>query len=106
MLAAYSSGETALALPSTATSISARPLISRNSTTLVPNSDWGSSTALQSAARPIAKRPCGSFHIARSLDPTADASVASLVGLGVGAGVASVACFGTAVAAEATVPTG
>src|SRR5436853_3359209 len=87
MLAAYSSGETALVLVSTATSTSARPLGSTNSTTLVPNNDWGCGAVIQSAGAANEKRPCGSVQVTRSLAAGLATGVAATAGdVGVTAG--------------------
>src|SRR5438105_7929111 len=87
MLAAYSSGETALVVVSTATSISARPLGSRNWTTGMPtaNASCGGSTGVQSAGAAMVKRPCGS----RTVDVFA--AIAPLVDTGAGAPARAVA---------------
>src|SRR5260221_2549181 len=60
MVAAYSSGETALVAVSTATSSSARPLGSPSCTTAVPKSDIGWGRVTQSAGALMVKRPWGS----------------------------------------------
>src|SRR5690242_13786240 len=70
MPAAYSSGETAFDVLSMPTSNSARPLGSRNSTWLVPNSDTGGDTSCQSAGALTEKRPWGSCQ---ATSVTADA---------------------------------
>src|ERR671938_1752983 len=80
MLAAYSSGETALVFVSTATSTSARPVGSRNSTTLVPNSDCGCGAVVQSRGACRAKRPCGSLQVTRL--PAAGAATGDTAGFG------------------------
>src|SRR5437588_7760908 len=98
MLAAYSSGETALVLVSTATSTSAPPLGSRNSTTLVPNNDWGCGAVIQSAGAANEKRPCGSVQVTRSL--AAGLAVAAAAGdVGVTAGGVAVMAGGVGVTA-------
>src|SRR2546423_14544312 len=100
MLAAYSSGETALVFVSTATSTSARPLGSRNSTTLVPNNDWGCGAVIQSAGAANKKRPCGSVQVTRSLAAGLATGVAAAAGdLGVTAGVGVMAGGGGGAAA-------
>src|SRR4051794_3620441 len=97
MLAAYSSGETALVLVSTATSTSARPLGSRNSTTLVPNNDWGCGAVIQSAGAANEKRPCGSVQVTRSLAAGLATGVAAAAGdVGVTAGGVGVTAAGAA----------
>src|SRR5258708_28952240 len=60
IVAAYSSGETALPALSTATVTSARPVGSRNCTTPVPKSASGWGWVTQSAGALIENRPCGS----------------------------------------------
>src|ERR1700736_1962809 len=60
MVAAYSSGETALEAVSTATLSSARPLGSLTCTTAVPKSASGWGSVTQSAGALIVKRPWGS----------------------------------------------
>src|SRR5579859_5113816 len=60
IVAAYSSGDSAFDVSSTATSSSACTDGSRNSTTLVPNSDWGASARGQSAGALSENRPRGS----------------------------------------------
>src|SRR5438067_12005775 len=88
MLAAYSSGDTALVLVSTTTSTSARPLGSRNSTTLVPNNDWGSGAVIQSAGAADEERPCGSVQVTRPLAAGLATGVAGAAGdVGVTGGV-------------------
>src|SRR5438309_11026394 len=97
MLAAYSSGETALVLVSTATSTSARPLGSRNSTTLVPNNDWGCGAVIQSAGAANEKRPCGSVQVTRSLAAGLATGVAAAAGeVGVTTGGVGVTAAGAA----------
>src|SRR5437868_520275 len=98
MLAAYSSGETARVLVSIATSTSARPLGSRNSTTLLPTKDDGRSALVQDVGAAIENRPCGSFQVTRlpgaaapgALAPTVAARATGTVGttiVGRGCGV-------------------
>src|SRR5712692_5626637 len=60
MVAAYSSGETALDALSTATLSSARPLGSRNSTTPVPKGASGCGSVTQSVGALSENRPWGS----------------------------------------------
>src|SRR5260370_15868197 len=65
IVAAYSSGETALVALSTAILISARPLGSPNCTTAVPKSAIGCGKVSQSGGALIENRPWGSRHATR-----------------------------------------
>src|SRR5205085_222953 len=88
-----------LVLVSTATSTSARPLGSRNSTTLVPNNDWGCGAVIQSAGAANEKRPCGSVQVTRSLAAGLATGVAAAGDVGVTAGGVGVTARGVGVMA-------